>query len=51
MKVTDIIKIHNTGDKARLLKYLNKGIFSKEDKIQALKEKSNSGDVYRYFFY
>lgn len=41
MKVTDIIKIHNTGNKARLWNYLNKGIFSKEDKINTVKEINN----------
>ena len=41
MKATNIIKIHNTGDKARLWKYLNRGIFSKEDKINAIKTLKN----------
>lgn len=44
MKATNIIKIHNTGNKARLWNYLNKGIFSKEDKINVIKNSTNSGE-------
>ena len=44
MKATDIIKIYNTGNKARLWNYLNKGIFSKKDKINAIKTLKNIND-------
>lgn len=40
-KLKTIIDLVNQGDKAKLWKYLNKGIYSKKDKIDAVKEINN----------
>lgn len=38
-KLKTIIDLVNQGDKAKLWKYLNKGIYSKKDKIDVVKSK------------
>lgn len=37
MKINKVLELFNKGDKSKLYKYLQKGIFAKEDKINAIK--------------
>lgn len=53
-KLKTIIDLVNSGNKAKLWKYLNKGIYSKKDKIDVIKSITSSsikeGDVLYYQF-
>lgn len=44
MKVSELLKIARTGNKAKLYKYLTKGEFSKRDKVMAIKQNETDNE-------